>query len=294
MTHRWGRTVLLLASAYAVSSALPNLIAAQTPASQAPLQILVSAAAKDGAPVTVDASALSASIDKQPAQIVSVRPTNDDKLLFAVMVDMSSSEAPKEAALKDAAIKTFQGLTNERSHGYLVLFNVQAYPSKRPLQPEEVQDELNRIRFHGGTALYDAIAQVSSGLLSRSQNPDTARRALIVLSDGDDNYSHILADKMEEAAERESLPIFSLSERRSDRSEKGSDMLESFARDTGGTAVLVNKMPDGVPRLVTAVQGQSMLSVASPLAGDGKLHSLSVKTSKKGISVAAPAHILMP
>lgn len=177
---------------------------AQTPSAQAPLKIFVSASAKDGSPITPDASTLSVAIDKQPVKINSVHSAKDDKLLFAVMVDISGSEAPKETALKDAALKIFQGLTSDQSQGYLVLFSTQTYPSKRPLQPSEVQYALEHFRFNGRTALYDGIAQISSGILSKGQNPDISRRIVVVLSDGVDNYSHILAAKMEEwSSERE-------------------------------------------------------------------------------------------
>ena len=292
MTQRWRRTVFLVVFVWGARGALSSL-AAQTPSAQAPLQIFVSASAKDGSPITPDASTLSVAIDKQPVQITSVHSAKDDKLLFAVMVDISSSEAPKEAALKDAALKIFQGLTSDQSQGYLVLFSTQTYPSKRPLQPSEVQSALEQIRFNGGTALYDGIAQISSGILSKGQNPDISRRVLVVLSDGDDNYSHMLADKMEETEQREGVPVFSLSEYRADSSGKGLDLLKQFAKDTGGTAVLENKMADGVAALVAAVQSQSVLSIA-PVPGSARLRSLSIKTQEKGVNIAAPAHILIP
>jgi Ca-activated chloride channel homolog len=253
----------------------------------------VSASAKNGSPITPEPSTLSAAIDKQPVQITSVHSAKDGKLLFAVMVDISSFQKPKEAALKDAALKIFQGLTNEQSQGYLVLFDMHTYPSKRPLQPSEVQAALNHIGFGGGTALYDGITQISSGILSRRQNPDISRRVLVVLSDGDDNYSHILADKMEEAEQREGVSNFSLSEYRADGSGKGLDSLKQFAKDTGGTAVLENKMADGVAALIASVQSQSVLSVA-PVPSSARLRSLSIKTQEKGVSIAAPAHILIP
>ena len=196
--------------------------------------------------------------------------------------------------MKDAALKIFQGLTNEQSQGYLVLFSTQTYPSKRPLQPAEVQSALGQIRFNGGTALYDAIAQVSSGILGKAQSPDISRRVLIVLSDGDDNYSHTFADKMEETEQREGVPLFSLSEYSAGGSGKGLDLLQQFAKDTGGNAVLENKMADGVAALIADVQSQSILSIAPAHSGNGRLHSLSIKTLEKGVNIAAPAHILIP
>ncbi len=207
------------------------------------------------------------------------------------MLDDSSSERPMAAALKDAVLRIFGGLTNEQSQGYLVPFDVQTYPSKQPLQPSEVQPALAQISFGGGTALYDGMAHISSGILSKSKNPNIARRVLIVLSDGNDNYSHISATMMEEAVEREGVSVFSLLQHRPDEIYA----LKQFANDTGGTAVLYNKIPDSAAALIAAVQGQSVLTIAAPIQPGGrKLHSLSIKTLDKGVHIAAPTHILIP
>lgn len=91
------------------------------------------------------------------------------------------------------------------------------------------------------------------------------------------------------------MAVFSLSEGWADGSGTGLDLLKQFAKGTGGTAVLENKMADGVAALIAAVQSQSVLSIAAPTQpGSGRLHSLSIKTLEKGVHIAAPARILIP
>ena len=104
--------------------------------------------------------------------------------------------------------------------------------------------------------MYDSVAQVCSGILSRSNNPDSPRRILIILSDGDDNASQIAADKMEEAVQQESVPIFSLAEYSTGGSSKGLDTLMRLGRDTGGTQVLGETMAAALPKLLAAIRGQ--------------------------------------
>jgi hypothetical protein len=238
---------------------------------------------------------LAVSIDKRPAQIVSVLPAKDDRLLFAVMLDISSSMVPREKAVKDAAVQIFRGLSNDQSQGYLVLMNKSSYPSKRPLQPSEVEAELAQIRFNGRTALYDGIAQTCTQTLGMSRNPDTPRRVLILLSDGGDNASQVLLDKVGEIAEREGVAIFSLAEYPSSDSEEQERLdLRQFGRDTGGMAIQPGKLGDGVAPLIAAIQGQSVLSIVPSQAADQKLHSLAVKTTEKDLSVSVQAHILLP
>lgn len=277
----------------ATGSAQPNNSAA--PASsvaESPIQIYATISAKDGPTVAPAASTLNIAVDKQRAQVHSLRPAKDDELLFAVMVDDSSSEKPRAQSIKDAAGQIFQGLLSGQSRGYLVLVDQTVQPSKRPLQPSEVQGMIDKIGFGGGSALFDGIGQTCAQILERSQNPDTPRRVLIVLSDGDDNYSHLTFSKAEEAAEREGVAIFSLSE--FSPSTAGAAILKQASRDTGGRDIFVNKLSEGVAPLLAAIQGQQVLSIVPSQRADQKLHSLVVKTTEKGISISVPARIMLP
>jgi len=235
---------------------------------------------------------LSVTIDKRPVQLVSLRPAKDDKLLFVLLVDISTSQAPKAQSIKDAAVRIFDGLSTGGNQGYLVLMNQLVMPSKRPLQTSEVQATLDQIRFNGGTAVYDAIAQSCTNILAASRNLDYPRRDLIVLSDGDDNYSHLTFLQAEEAAQREGIAIFSSAEFSSES--KGEAVLKQASRDTGGRDVFVNKLPDGVAPLLAAIQDQWVLNITPAQAADQKLHSLSVKTSEKDLSIAEPSRIPLP
>jgi Ca-activated chloride channel family protein len=282
-------SILVCAAAHAQT----NLATAQSPVIRTPpVQVFVSISAKDGSAASPALTTLSVLLDRQPAQVVSLQPAKDEKLLFAVIVDDSSSERTRQQSIKDAAIRIFQGLLDDQSHGYLVLVDQTVQPSKRPLQPSEVQATIDKIGFGGGTALFDGIAQTCSQILGRSQNPDTPRRVLILLSDGDDNYSHLTFAKSEEIAEREGVAVFSLAERSS--SNQGAATLTQVSKDTGGRDILVNKLSEGIAPLLSAIRGQQSLDILPSQKADQKFHSLVVKTTEKGISVSVPAHIPLP
>jgi Ca-activated chloride channel homolog len=235
---------------------------------------------------------LNAALDKQPAQVLSLRPAKDENLLFAVMVDVSRSESARAQLIKDVATGIFEGLSNNQCHGYLALVNQTVQRSTRPLQPSEVAAMIDKVGFGGGTALFDGIAQISNRVLGVSQNPDTPRRLLILLSDGDDNYSHLTLANAEEVAEREGVAVFSLAE--FSDSGQGEGVLRQVSKDTGGREIVVNKLSEGIAPLLAAIQGQSVLTIVPSQAADQKLHSLVVKTTEKGISVSVPAHIPLP
>jgi len=258
------------------------------------IEVFVDATAKHGVLANPDPSKLTITVDGKPAQLLSSRPAKEDKLLFALMVDISSSGRTEQEAIKDAAAKIFQALSSEKSQGYLVLFNVQTFSTKKPVSPSEAQLILDHVSFSRGTSLYDSVAEMASSILSRSANPDTPRRLIIVLSDGNDNYSKITADAMVATVQREGVPVFFLAQSSPNPSHSVMYVSEQFGLDTGGAAVKVDSMPDGVPALIAAVQGQLELTITSQQVARGGLHSLSVKSSEKGISIAAPARIFVP
>jgi hypothetical protein len=293
MKQRAAFVVFLLLSSPVLGQERSN----ETPlaAGKPSIPIYASIVAKDGSTTTPAPEIFSVLLDKQQAQVTSVRPAKDEKLLFAVIVDVSGSRSPQAQSIKDAAFRIFQGLSSDRSQGYLVLLDQRVTPSNRPLnasEASEVQTAIDKIGFGGGTALYDGIERTCTQTLGRSQNPTSPRRILILLSDGDDDYSHLTLAKADEAAEREGVAVFSLAT--SPLSSQGEASLKQASKDTGGRAFFVNQLSGGVEPLLAAIQGQSILNIVPSQAANQKLHSLVVRISEKDLSVSVPARILLP
>jgi Mg-chelatase subunit ChlD len=161
--------------------------------------------------------------------------------------------------------------------------------SKKPLQPSTVQKVLDSLKFGGWTALYDAIEDTCTQILSRLGNPDTPRRAIFLISDGNDNSSRIYPAKALEIAEGEGVAIFTLDIEQIES--HGERFLKEASHDTGGQAIVSKKLGDGVTPLLNAVNAQWALGIMPPQASDQKRHSLTVKTSRKDVHLSAPANI---
>jgi Mg-chelatase subunit ChlD len=237
-------------------------------------------------------SGLNASIDKQPVEVTSVRSAKGDKLLFAILVDASTSSRKNAGPIKSAAMQLFQGLSAGGNQGYLVPFDVDADMNKTPVQLSEARTEIDRIQFGGGTALFDTIGKTCTQLLSRAKNPNLPRRAIILLSDGEDNQSRLNSHKAMEIAEREGVTIFSLTA--SSDGESGEQFLKEAGRNTGGQVSKAKKLEEGVTPLLLAIDSQWVLDLAPAIVSDQKLHSLSVATTNKDIQISAPTKILIP
>ena len=265
--------------------------ASQTQQAAKPSQtVYFTAQAKDGSSVVLDARELSVSIDKQPSPIGVMRSSKEDPLLFAVLVDVSNSDAASANAIRQVTLQLFQGLGNGRNHGYLVLFNQGVAISKQPLATSQAKQAVEEVKFTGGTAVYDAIEQTCRRTLNRLANPDNPRRVIILISDGADNQSHVPYTKAEEVAQEEGVPVFSLAPQAEPRGER---FLKEVSESTGGRYIN-NNLQQVVPIVLSAIDAQWLVSFTPSQPGGGKLHSVRVKSTQKHVEISAPANIFLP
>jgi len=266
---------------------------AQNASSGTQLRVFLSASGKDGSPVGIEASQLKVSVDKQAVQVADVQPAKDEPLLFAVLVDVSKSDAGGADELKRAVFQVFQSLSGGERKGYLVVFNDLVAVSRAPVQAQDVQKMLDGVKFEGGTAVYDAVDRICTQELSRAQNPTVPRRAIVLISDGEDNASHITQVRAEEIVQEQGVSVFSLQTLSSLAGPRGEQFLKDLSHNAGGQYTSGKDIVEAVGPLVGAINGQWVLSLA-PLQNRGNgLHSLTVKTSQKNVRLSAPAHILV-
>ncbi len=274
------------------------LVAQAAASSNRPIQIYITASGKDDSSPIPTLSELSGAIDKQAAKLTSLRSANAEKMRFALLVDASHSETKQASSIREAAAQLFQGLLEQGNEGYLLVFNEQMITSGKPLQLSEMRQALESVKPCGATAINDAIAFASQKLLDRHGNPETPRRVIFLISDGEDNASKIFLGEAEDIAIREGVAIFSL---QTDTSEMGSSearharrFLELASLDTGGRTFRPKRVEEGVPLLLDAIRKQCVLDVVPPQVPDQKLHTFSIKSSEKNVQISAPARILLP
>jgi len=252
----------------------------------------------DSAPVPT-LSDFEMTIDKEPTKAVSIRSASDDKLLFALLVDFSGSGFYEADSIKKTAMRILQGLLNGKNEGRLVVFNDRVEASKNPIDLPSAEKIMNRTQFYGGTALYDAISATCRQLLSKTGNPATPRRAILLLTDGGDNSSSADMRKATDVAEREGVAIFSLQIVESkvvswEEAHHATRLLKELSQSTGGQTVLPKKIEDGVEPVLKAIHDQWVLDLEPGQALDQNLHPLQVKSIQKNLQLSVPASIPIP
>jgi len=140
---------------------------------------------------------------------------------------------------------------------------------------------VRKLRPGGGTALFDALYDSCHDKLMTAVSPKGAtRRAIILLTDGDDNQSRVTREQAIEMAQRAEVVIYAISTNITGAKSPGDKVLERFAAATGGRVFFPYKMED-VTNAFTEIQDElrSQYHVAykpPDFTADGRFRSVLV------------------
>jgi hypothetical protein len=263
--------------------------APQIPASNAgtTVRVMVTIASAGHTPVKADVSAF---VDGRPAQVIEVASAKDQQLIFAVLIDVSGSSRDKQAFEKKSSLELFRALRTGENTGYFGDFDDELYFEKKPATIESINVELKRIGvFRGGTAFYDAVFRATQ-FVGRAPGQQTARRALFVLTDGDDTASKRSLEGAIQEAQRQGVTVFCIGLQ---ASKKGAAGIRTLSAATGATALFLTRPDDYIQSLLQVLQDQFWITLALPAAGDNKLHTVTLASSDTDARISAPTHILV-
>jgi VWFA-related protein len=100
---------------------------------------------------------------------------------------------------------------------------------------DALQTGINRLRPGGGTAMYDAVyTACRDKLLDVARGQEPVRKAMILISDGDDNQSRVHPDEAIKMCERAETIIYAISTNWTPSRGKGDKALTEMAEATGG------------------------------------------------------------
>jgi Ca-activated chloride channel family protein len=233
--------------------------------------------------------------DNKPAQqIRSFHSETDLPLQVGLLVDASNSVRDRFKFEQESAIEFLNQTVRPRyDRAFVVGFDV---------TPEVTQDftdnteALSRgvraLRPGGGTAMYDALYfACRDKLLKEPRNDGPVRRAIILLSDGDDNMSHVTREEAIELALRAEVIVYTISTNITGGARHtGDKVLERIAEATGGRAFFpfqLNDVANAFVEIQAELRSQYALSYnPSDLRTDGRYHTIEiVAQNHKGLRV---------
>ena len=177
--------------------------------------------------------------DNRPVeQIRSFRSETNLPLQVGLLIDASNSVRDRFKFEQESAIEFLnQTIRLRYDHAFVVGFDA---------TPEVTQDftdntealahGVRELRPGGGTAMFDAIYFACRDKLLKTPRDTPSRRAIILLSDGEDNLSHVTREEAIEMAQRAEAIVYAISTNVSGTKGAGDRVLERISDATGGRA----------------------------------------------------------
>ena len=215
-------------------------------------------------------------------------------LRVGLLIDASNSVRDRFKFEQEAAIEFLNQIIRPRfDKAFVIGFDT---------TPEVTQDftdntealshGVRMLRPGGGTAMYDAIYFACRDKLMQDDKGQIAtRRAIILLSDGEDNQSRVSREEAVEMAQRAEVIIYAISTNTSGMKLRGDKVLEHFAEETGGKAFFPFKIQD-VSNAFSQIQDELRSQYAisykpADFLADGKYRKIEILADNKKYNVRA-------
>lgn len=174
--------------------------------------------------------------NKPPQEIRSFHAETNLPLQVGLLIDASNSVRDRFKFEQESAIEFLnQTIHPRQDQAFVVGFDVTPEVTQDFTDnTEKLAHGVHELHPGGGTALYDALYFACRDKLLKSPKSTTVRRAIILLSDGDDNQSHVTREEAIEMAQRAEAVVYTISTNVSGTKAAGDKVLERIADATGG------------------------------------------------------------
>ncbi|HVW86501.1 MAG TPA: VWA domain-containing protein [Bryobacteraceae bacterium] len=219
---------------------------------------------------------------------------SDLPLRLAVLVDTSNSIREQFRFEQEAAVRFMQSVMRPRQDRMMLVSFDSAAEMVCDLTDDlkKLETGIKSMRPGGGTSLYDAIYFAAKEKLMLDQPRDKFRRAMILISDGDDTQSRYSRDQALEMAQKADVVIYAISTNTKRDDLDGDKVLRYLTEETGGQAFFPFKVEDldqSFENIANELRHQyNIFYRPEPLKADGLYHPVTVKVrTRKDLVVRA-------
>ena len=232
--------------------------------------------------------------NKRPQNILEFTAETNLPLRLAILVDTSNSIRDRFRFQQDAAVEFLKSAVRPRQDKAIIVSFDSSTQLATDLTDDIVKLEkgVRDLRVGGGTALYDAIFFACRDKLILDQPRNKFRRAIVIISDGDDNYSRYTREQALEMAQKADVVIYTISTNRTKIETDGDKLLKYLAKETGGLPFFpfqVSDLEQSFTNIANELRAQySVLYSPDPFRRDGLFHPVEVKVrTRKDVVVRA-------
>ena len=221
--------------------------------------------------------------NKTPQTISDFTAETDLPLRLGILIDTSNSIRERFKFEQEAAISFINSVVREgRDKAMVVSFDTSAeLVSDLVDDLDKLQTAIRSLRPGGGTALYDALYFACRDKLSKDQPRHKFRRAIVIVSDGDDNQSQVSRDQALEMAQKADVVIYAISTNVIRGETDGDKILKYLTAETGGQAFFPFKVEDleqSFENIANELRHQyNVFYRPEPLKADGLYHTVDLR-----------------
>ena len=213
---------------------------------------------------------------------------DDAPVSIGLLFDRSGSMHDKMQKAADAVTAFFK-TANREDEFFLVEFSDRAKLTV-PFTPDSAMlfDRISHTKPFGMTSLLDAI-HLSLGQMKKAHN---SRKALVIISDGGDNWSRHSAREVRNNLIESDVQLYSMGifdpdyfSKHQAETRNGPALLDELARQTGGRNYAVdnlNDLPAISAKIGNELRNEYVLGYYSNAVRDGKYHRVNVNLTGTG------------
>ena len=228
---------------------------------------------------------------KPAAEIRSFSAETDLPLELGLLIDASNSVRDRFKFEQEAAVQ-FLNQTIRRSYDSAFVIGFDVTPEVTQEFTDDTEALSNGVRMlrpGGGTALYDALYFACRDKLARNRRNGPVRKSIILLSDGDDNQSHVTREEAIEMAQRAEVVVYTISTNLSGAGSHGDKVLERIAEATGGRAYIpfqLTEVANDFANIQEELRSQYAISYKpADFQPDGRYRTIQINALEKGLHV---------
>jgi len=231
---------------------------------------------------------------KPPVQIVNFASETNLPLRVGLLVDASNSVRDRFRFEQDSAIEFLNEIIRPHfDRAFVIGFDTTPEVTQDFTDNSEYLSKgVRALRPGGGTALYDAVYFACRDKLLKAQQTGPTRKAIILLSDGEDNQSRVTREEAIEMAQRAEVILYTISTNVSGVKMRGDKVLERMAEATGGRAFFPFRIQDvsnAFSEIQDELRSQYVLAYKpADFTADGHFRSIDIiAADRKGLQVRA-------
>jgi VWFA-related protein len=233
---------------------------------------------------------------KKPQSIIEFTAETNLPLRLAILIDTSNSIRERFKFQQEAATDFINTVVRKgQDKAIVVSFDMTAeLVADLTDETDKLAAAIRGLRPGGGTALYDAVFFSCRDKLMMDQPRYKFRRAMVIISDGEDNQSRYTREQALEMAHKADAVIYTISTNITRIESDGDKVMKRFAQETGGLAFFPFKAQDltqSFENIANELRHQyNVLYRPEPLKADGLYHSVDIRVKNRKDLVVRARH----